>query len=385
MKHLKTLCAAATLLWGAATTSFAQEKKCEKDYKPYPYMFVGLQGGVQSTLTNYDFGKLITPTASVSFGSYFTPAVGARLHVNGWMNRGGFKSIKEEYDYNYITTDVDVLLNLTNLFSRCHSHRFNVILLGGIGLNYAWDNDDLEALKAGGKVSAPLAWKDNRLSHNARVGVQFDVNLSKHWGVNLEIDANSLSDRYNSKTSHKDDWQMTAQLGVAYKFGFKKKPVEKAPVEEPVEEWATRIDTTWYDDVTYRDVPVEEKLEKNIYYNIRQSDPKPETEIEAIVNFIKSHSNCKVSVVGYADKGTGTPKLNMKYSKQRTDKTVKALTEKGVDASIITSEAKGDTVQPFSENDRNRVVITVTTGQGVKKEKVVTKKFRTEEVRYRVK
>ncbi len=383
MKHFTKFCAVAALLWGTATSAFAQEASNDKDYKPYPYMFIGLQGGVQNTFTNYDFGKLITPTASVSFGSYFTPVVGARLHVNGWMNRGGFKGFEKEYDYNYITTSADVLLNLTNLFSRKDDHVFNIILLGGIGLNYAWDNDDLQALLTTQNISAPLAWKDNRLSHNARVGVQFDVKLSKHWGVNLEIAANNLSDRYNSKSNNKDDWQATAQLGLAYKFGFKKKPAEIIPV--PVEEWATRIDTVWYDDVTYKDVPVEEKLESNIYYEIRKSEPDPKTKIEEIVKFVKSHENCKISIVGYADKGTGNPRINMKYSKQRAEKTVKALIESGVDASIITSDAKGDTVQPFSENDRNRVVITVTTGKGVKKEKVVTKKFRTEEVRYRVK
>lgn len=383
MKHFTKLFAAAALLWGTSATTFAQETENGKDYKAYPYMFVGLQGGVQNTFTNYDFGKLVTPTASVSFGSYFTRVVGVRLHVNEWMNRGGFKMIGEEYDYKYITTNADLLVNLTNLFSRRESNVFNVILIGGIGLNYAWDNDDLSTLLATQAVSAPLAWKDDRLSHNARVGVQFDVNLSKHWAVNLEIAANNLSDRYNSKTNNKDDWQATAQLGLAYKFGFKKKPVVVPPA--PVEEWATRIDTVWYDDVTYKDVTVEEKLESNIYYEIRKSDPDPRTKVEEIANFVKNHTDCKISVVGYADKGTGNPRLNMMYSKQRAEKTVNMLKEMGIDASIITSEAKGDTVQPFSENDRNRVVITVTTGKAVKQEKVVTKKFRTEEVRYRVK
>ena len=51
---------------------------------------------------------------------------------------------------------------------------------------------------------------------------------------------------------------------------------------------------------------------------------------------------------------------------------------------IITAESKGDTVQPFAENDKNRVTLTVVTGDGTKKEKVVSKKFRIEEKRYRV-
>ena len=34
-------------------------------------------------------------------------------------------------------------------------------------------------------------------------------------------------------------------------------------------------------------------------------------------------------------------------------------TEAGIDAARITGDAKGDTVQPFSENDKNRVSICI--------------------------
>lgn len=355
-----------------------------KDYKPYPHMFVGIQGGGQTTFTNYDQLKLITPTASVYFGGWFTSVVGARLHVNGIWNKGGFEdnSLNFKYDYRYVTTNVDLLVNLCTLFGKKNWYPVNVNLIGGIGLNYAWDNDDAYAQRA----LLPLAWKDNRLTHNARVGAQVDFNLSKHWGLNLEVAANSLGDRYNSKVNEKDDWSLTAQLGLAYKFGYKKstKVAEPEPiVAEPV--YATRIDTIWYDDVTYKEVPVEEKLERSIYYEIRKSElHDPQVEINAIADFVKTHKNCKVSVKGYADKGTGTPALNKKYALQRAERATKGLIQAGVDAKIITTESFGDTVQPFAENDRNRVVITVVTGEGTKQKKVVTKKFRTKEVRYQV-
>ena len=160
-------------------------------------------------------------------------------------------------------------------------------------------------------------------------------------------------------------------------------PVEEtAAVAEP--KYATRIDTTWYDDVTYKEVPAAEKIEKNIYFEIRESDVSQNAEIKAIADFVKNHKNCKVSVSGYADKGTGNPTINKKYSQQRADCATKALIKAGVPANIITAKALGDSVQPFADNDKNRVVITVATGDGTKQEKVVTKKFRTKEVRYRV-
>ncbi|MBR3066482.1 MAG: outer membrane beta-barrel protein, partial [Prevotella sp.] len=231
MFKFKQLTAIAALALAVCTNAFAQKAET-LDYKPAPYMFVGLQAGGQTTFTNYDQLKLITPTASVSFGAFFTPVVGARLHVNGIFNKGGINPGGFTYDYNYATTDLDLMLNLCTMFGRQDYYPLNVYLIGGIGLNYAWNNDDL----LGSTYYMPFAWKDNRLSHNARVGAMLDYNIAKHWSVNLEVNANSLSDRYNSKVCAKDDWQLTAQIGVMYKFGFKKKtitaPVAVTPVQE---------------------------------------------------------------------------------------------------------------------------------------------------------
>jgi hypothetical protein len=54
------------------------------------FSFVEAQGGVQLTSTDAKMDKLITPTAALSFGHYFSPAVGARLHVNAWQAKSGY-------------------------------------------------------------------------------------------------------------------------------------------------------------------------------------------------------------------------------------------------------------------------------------------------------
>jgi outer membrane protein OmpA-like peptidoglycan-associated protein len=225
----------------------------------------------------------------------------------------------------------------------------------------------------------PYAYKDNRLSHNARVGAQVDWNLHKNVSLNLEVAANSLSDRYNSKVSNKDDWQLTAQLGLAFKFGYKKKPV-------PEEVWETRVDTIWYDDIAYTPRVEDGTITWNVFYQIRESDfNDPNAQLAAIGAFLKDHRECKVTIKSYADVQTGNPKINMEYSKQRSEKAVKALVDAGVNASIITAEYFGDTVQPFAENDKNRVSIITATGLKDVKDQYTVKKFRTKEVRYRVK
>ena len=380
MRKIRCMLAVMAMAIGTGV-AYAGEGNSEKDYRPYPHMFFGLNGGAQVSFTHYDFSKLITPSYGVSFGAYFNPVIGARLHVSGYENKGGIKSLNETYDFNTVTGSADLLLNVTNMFRSDKDRVFNLILLGGVGLAGAWDNDDFHALAAKAAENYPMAWQDRRLSHNVRLGMQ----LAKHFGLNLELAANNRADRINSKTTDRNDWAATASLGLIFKFGQKK--TEKM-AEEPVpvaEEWATRTDTVWYDDITYRDVPEKVTYEDNIYYKIRLSEPDPASKIQKIADFVKAHKNCSVQVTAYADKATGTPELNMQYSKERAEKVVAALVKAGVSRSVITSEYKGDTVQPFAENDKNRVAIVKVTGEGVKKEQVKTKKYRLEETRYRVK
>lgn len=384
MRKIRCMLAVMAMAIGTGV-AYAGEGNSEKDYRPYPHMFFGLNGGAQVSFTHYDFSKLITPSYGVSFGAYFNPVIGARLHVSGYENKGGIKSLNETYDFNTVTGSADLLLNVTNMFRSDKDRVFNLILLGGVGLAGAWDNDDFHALAAKVAENYPMAWQDRRLSHNVRLGMQLDFNIAKHFGLNLELAANNRADRINSKTTDRNDWAATASLGLIFKFGQKK--TEKM-AEEPVpvaEEWATRTDTVWYDDITYRDVPEKVTYEDNIYYKIRLSEPDPASKIQKIADFVKAHKNCSVQVTAYADKATGTPELNMQYSKERAEKVVAALVKAGVSRSVITSEYKGDTVQPFAENDKNRVAIVKVTGEGVKKEQVKTKKYRLEETRYRVK
>ena len=382
MTSIKKVFALAVLAVGIAAPAWAQESNVDgKDYKPFPHMFVGIQGGAQTTFTNYDNSKLITPITAVSFGGWFTPVVGSRLHVSGLWNKGGFRGAEQDfkYDYKNATTNLDLMLNLVTLFGRKDYYPVNVYLIGGIGLNYAWDNDDAYAHKA----QLPRAYKDDLFSHNARVGAQLDINLHKNVSLNLEVDANSLGDRYNSKYNSTDDWQLTASLGLAFKFGYKKAKKPAPVVVE--EEWATRLDTIWYDDVVETARVEDGKMTWEVFYPINKSDFRAEAQLKAIGEFLKDHRECKVGIKSYADKGTGTPAINKRLAAERAEKAVKALVDAGVPKSSITSSSYGDTVQPYAENDKNRVSIIVALGLKDVKDKQSVKKFRTKEVRYRVK
>jgi len=364
-----------------AATASAQDDGTLKSWS-----YLEVQGGIQLTSTDAPMNKLLTPTASFSFGHYFTPVVGARIGVNAWQAKSGFDDKVAApfqgdvyYKWKYITPSIDLMLNLSNMFCKTNTDRFlNVILLGGVGLNYAWDNDELKNLNLS-PLQTPMAWEDNRLSHNLRAALRLETKQSAPFGVSLEVAANSLDDRFNSKYSDKDDWQFTAQLGLMWRFGKgykscdcpKKAPepapvVERKPEPKPVAQPERKPEPKPV--VTPQPVKPQtnkmavvknDKLHEAIFYKIRESDPEGNKALmQRVAQFLKKYPDAKVQVVGYADKGTGTSAMNKRYAQQRAQKAKQELVnDYGCDAKRIEVSSKGDTVQPYAENDKNRCVI----------------------------
>ena len=363
--------------------------RAQEDFKPY--VFFGLQGGVQTTFTDYDNWKLITPTTSFSVGVHFTPVLGARIHVNGFWNKGGVSrdGIDARYNYKYATSNMDLMINMVNLFTKRSYSPVNLYLIGGAGINYAWDLENVPVL-------TPYITASNsrsRQSHNFRVGTMLDVDVADHWSVNLEVAANSLSDRFNAKFSGKDDWQLTAQVGVAYKFGrsHRVKSTPKTNIEVEPATIATAAETEPASTKVETDKPQpkpeskpepkpepkiepktvatptpavkDEDITRNIFFTLRGTEvtAKEQTKLAEVATWLKENPSAKVTITGYADKGTGTAAINARYAKQRAESVRKELTSKyGIKSSRITTDSKGDTVQPFpNDNDLNRVTIIV--------------------------
>ncbi len=390
MKKITKYAAAVALLCGVSTAAMAQDNK--EEFKPY--WFAGVQGGVQTTFTNYNSLKLLTPQFALQFGRWFAPEFGARLHVMGYDQKGGiaegqFGLDKQTYKFKACTADIDFLFNMSNILCPQRSCKdFNWILLAGFGSNYSWDYDEFKTLAYNNDfLSNHPAYHDQvcgtkHSTFNGRLGTAFEYDVTNSLSLNLELQANYKNDLYNLKTNDKNDWQAAAFIGVTFKIGKAKKA--PAPVQEVEPVYETRVDTVWYDDTSYKTVEAEASLRRDIHFDIRKNGPISQQTVSEIVDFVKNNKDVKVTVTGYADKGTGNKRVNMKYSKKRAEALTDALVKAGVPAEIITTEWKGDTVQPFADNDANRATITVASGIGEKKEKVVTKKYRLEEKKVRV-
>lgn len=202
----------------------ARDAQAQKQgYYSQPYAFVQAQGGLNSTLTS---GNIMKPTFSIAGGYMFTHAVGLRLHINGMNSKNDFDSIDNIYQFKYINSNLDLMVNLTNLGKKPNGP-FNVYLVAGAGLIYCWNNEEFARIARTGVIKEDIsnAWINKAhkdlISHNIRAGLLFDYDIMKNVSVGAEFDFNNVSDRFDSRYSGSSDWMATGQISVTYKFGHK--------------------------------------------------------------------------------------------------------------------------------------------------------------------
>ena len=341
-----------------------------------PHWYAQAQIGGQYTLGEIGFGKLLSPNVQVGVGYNFNQVVGARLTLNTWQSKAGQNVAGNTYKWkwNYVAPMVDATFNLTNLFCEYNPDRLVEFgVFGGIGANIAWGNDEAadaqKAILAGpgknlAEVQAPLEniWDGTKTRFVARVGANVDFRVSDRVKLGVELSANTLSDKYNSKKAGNPDWYFNALVGVKVALGETHttkvipapKPVEKIIeriIEKPAPAPAPKVETK----------VVEENFRRDIFFPIGNTNiaKSQSTKIAEIVEYMKENPDAKITLTGYADKGTGSAAFNDKIAARRAQTVYNTLAAKGVAKSRMIKESKGSRVQPFEENDMNRVTICI--------------------------
>lgn len=341
-----------------------------------PHWYAQAQVGGQYTLGEIGFGKLLSPNVQVGIGYNFNQVVGARFSLNTWQSKAGQNVAGNVYKWkwNYVAPMVDATFNLTNLFCEYNPDRLvEVGVFGGIGANIAWGNDEAadaqKAILAGAgknlaEVQAPLEnlWDGTKTRFVARVGANVDFRVSDRVKLGVEFSANTLSDKYNSKKAGNPDWYFNALVGVKVALGETHttkvipapKPVEKIIeriIEKPAPAPAPKVESK----------VVEENFRRDIFFPIGNTNiaKSQRTKIAEIVEYMKENPDAKITLTGYADKGTGSVRFNDKIAARRALTVYNTLAAKGVAKSRMIKQSKGCRVQPFEENDMNRVTICI--------------------------
>ena len=384
---IKKIFMSCLLLAGVLSAS-AQEEYPKTVYDHNPYWYIQLQGGAQYTLGEIDFSDLISPNVQVALGRQFSPVFGARLAVNAWQSKAGIEAAGNTYKWKwmYVAPGIDLTFNLSNLFCGFNPNRiFNFSVFGGLGANIGWDNkiNDIKAAAAalypltttatGTSENTQYAWDGTKVRVFGRAGVAADFKVSDAVSLGLEVNANTLSDRYNSKKAGNWDWYFNALAGVKINLGktYSTRTIEapKVPekviervIERVVEKPAPQVVEPTRAVAEKKEVE-ETKFRRDIFYlkaGKTWIDKSEYHKVKEVADYMKEHPNCTVEVTGYADRGTGNPKINNNLSQRRAQAVANMLIRNyGIKKNRIKVDYKGDTIQPFAKEIENRVAIAI--------------------------
>ena len=104
-----------------------------------------------------------------------------------------------------------------------------------------------------------------------------------------------------------------------------------------------------------------EPMKKSIFFALNSAKIQDDQmiKISSLIEYLEKHPAAKVTVTGCADADTGNSRINGELSKKRANNVAEILKAKGVAADRITVDYKGDTVQPYTTPEENRVSICV--------------------------
>ena len=382
-----------------------------QDDKPYPrYLtnrfwdnwFINIGGGGGMFFGGKQFKEAsfidrLTWASHISVGKWFSPLVGARLTFQGGQkhtfNPNGIpvfdenrnpvdistldpKLIHHMLSGYYITVHADAMLDLSSLFYGYKDARtYSLISYAGAG----------------------IGTDRNAIDNNSPVillGLLNTFRINKNFAISLDISAQAVQSKFNdskypkrwTKSYKKQDWDGIGSVNLGFILGLGGKQifekadkvhvVDNAYNNELVNKLTNQIDSLnnenkllaeYLDKIKNVPPKVEisrEVIIKNnpypIQFKINSSiiNSKQEAIIYNIADFLKNNEDCIVEIVGLCDSKTGTKKYNEALSIKRAKSVEnKLIKQYGISKDRIISIGKGDSIQPYPNNDWNRVVI----------------------------
>ena len=377
---LSALMLTATMAGYAQETTAQDEQKGTTEYVFAPHWFLQLQAGGQYTTGETSFGKLLSPNVQIGIGRQFTRVVGARLALKAWQGAAGYPDSWVEkvgktvgvskddakYKFTYFAPSLDLMFNLSNIAGFNPNRTVNFGLIAGIGANFRSKCDDAAALKTkvdkvydDFQATTPMFENKSATLINGKAGAFLDFKLSDAINLGLEYTFNITGDKYNFKDAGNPDSYHNLLVGLKIALG-KTYTTRFIPAPKPEIVYVDKIVEKIVE--VEKPAPVVEPLRRDIFFEINKTvirDSEAQ-KVKDIADYLNAHPTAKVMITGYADAGTGNDRINDRLAKGRADVVVKALKEQyGISESRISFDSKGSRVQPFADNDSNRVSICI--------------------------
>lgn len=383
MKKAKAIYLIVALLGASSLNAQAQTESKSEKYKVvtngfWSNWFISAGGGGQVYFgdgdARGDFGDRIAPALDVAVGKWFTPGLGVRLQYSGLKAKGfgvtrgahatGLSNGSYEQEWNMGNLHGDVMLNLSNLFCGYSDTRvYNLIPYVGFGAVRSWESDKTTEL-------------------GATVGLINRFRLGSALDLNLEAKGTMVNDRFDTELGGEGkEGILSATLGLTYKFkqrGWSNSTSvvstgisadEMARVREQLNNMLRDNNSLKQElaaarnkkgeTVTVKEYKVAPRI---IVFPIGKSTLSKQERVNLgyYADAIKAAPADKVfTIVGYADKKTGTAQLNERLSKSRAEAVRDALVnEFKVPASQLKIEYKGGVDNMFYDDAKlSRAVI----------------------------
>ena len=389
----KLMCMALASLVGATalnaqenTSVPARKAHFAKDgAKSHWFLEIGDAASYQfSGMNYYDFdrkGGVNFVNPSLAIGRWHNPyfATRARATYGNFTDRfhlEGDTKTGYQATHKYAMGQVDFMFDVVNYFSAYKENRFfHVIPFLSVGASMQVDTDFPK------NFHGPLC-AEGKYSDLAGGGLQLKFRLAKRVDLNLEAQVLAKNFRTTSELSpvaydaedksatYRRSFLGTAGASLTFHLGKKEFTQLKAQDNDLIASLNKQLNSLRAENAELSKRPVDcpeapapqvagIAVGNVVYFRLNSAvvDPNQLINIRNIAEYAKNNTET-ITLVGYADRQTGTPDYNYKLSERRAEAVKKILVEKyGISADRIKTSWEGDRQQPYAENVWNRIVI----------------------------
>ena len=328
--------------------------------------------------------KRMTVTYNFGFGRWMSPYLGFRFNALGGSLHSNVPT--PEAPTNGWTTAKHVNLNLELMWDLCNSiagvnpnRPVSVIPFVGVGGDYTFKMKNAQ----GGlpvAINVDKRHKDRTWTLPVTAGIQFRFRLGKYADFFAEARASFYGDNWNNVAVGRPiEANVAAIGGFNFNIGgrgwgnfnqceyvsqiaalngevndLRAQMLNAAQTIAALESQLPCPEPTVQKDC------VNAPLMTTVRFLINSDEilPTEQVNVYNMAEWLKANPKEKVVIVGYADKDTGTAEYNLGLSQRRAEAVANALINKyGINANRLTVKYDGSAVQPYSENDWNRIVI----------------------------
>ncbi len=332
--------------------------------------FMSLGAGGQTFFTEHMGDQQYTMAMNFALGKWFTPSVGFRISaMGGALHTNYYYDERVMTHMRYAAVYGDLMWNMFNSLGGYNEDRFfSIIPFLGAGGIYSFHNTPY-----------------NRKTYAFPVtgGIRLEFRASHYMGIYIEGRGAMMGDHFNGIVQNAEvDGIVSLVGGFTFKFGKERFKAYDAYADQAViRDLNGRVNSlraqlaacesrepdcppcpeAVVEEVTIMESPCNQDLTSVVRFTINSAVVSREEMVNVynIAQWMKENPSCNVTVMGYADKNTGTAEYNKGLSQRRAEAVARILTEQyNIDRNRIQMVAHGSDSQLYPDNnDWNRIVV----------------------------